>query len=115
MSSMIVSLHVKPGESDAVRAFTQECVGERYADFDASERRIGLRRESWHLLSTPGGDQFVFYIEGADLASSVSAFVASQDPFDMWFKERVLALTGVDFTAIPATAVAETLAEYSNK
>jgi hypothetical protein len=114
MPTMVVSLPVKPGQSDAVRAFTQECVGPRYADFDASERRIGLRRESWHLLPVHGGHQFVFYIEGTDLASSVSAFVASQEPFDVWFKAGVLALTGVDFASIPPTAVAETLAEYRN-
>jgi len=112
MPSMLIWLPLKPGQTEAARAISAECMGLRYAEYDASERRIGLQAENWYLQHTPAGDTFVIVIEGADLNASVAAFVASQDPFDVWFKRRMLELTGVDFSAVPPEMIGETLAEY---
>jgi hypothetical protein len=88
--SMLIWLPLQPGQAEAARALAAECIGPRYAEYDASERRIGLQAENWYLQHTPAGDTFVIVIEGPDLNASVGAFVASQDPFDVWFKRRML-------------------------
>ena len=112
MPSTLIWLPLKPGQTEATRAFAAECIGPRYAEYDASERRIGIHAENWYLQHTPTGDTFVIVIEGPDLNASVAAFVASQDPFDVWFKQRMLELTGIDFSAVPPEMIGETLAEY---
>lgn len=114
MATMLITLPIMPGQTDAARAFAAECIGPRYADYDASERRIGLQAENWYLQHTPAGDTFVIQIEGPDPMASVGAFVASQDAFDVWFKQRMLALTGVDLSNVPPQMIAQTLAEYKS-
>jgi hypothetical protein len=114
MATMMVALPIKSGQTEAARAFAKECIGPRLAEYDASERRIGIPVENWYLLPTPDGDRFVIQVEAPDLMSSLGAFMASREPFDVWFKERVLAFTGYDFNAgpPPAEMMAESLAEY---
>ena len=114
MATMLFALPIKSGQAEAARSFARECIGPRYAEYDASERRIGIAGENWYLLHTPSAELFVIQVEGADLMSSLGAFISSREPFDVWFKEQMLAFTGVDLNAGPPPneAIAETLAEY---
>ena len=114
MATLMMALPIHPGQADAARAFAKECVGPRYAEYDASERRIGIPVENWYLLRTRAGEFFVIQVEGEDLQSSLGAFISSQDPFDVWFKDQLRSFTGVNLNAgpPPAEVMAETLAEY---
>lgn len=114
MATLLLSIPVKPGQADAARAFAHEFTGARLEEFDASERRIGITAESWYLQRIGDADCFTVYLEGPDLNASLTAFGSSRDPFDLWFKERLLELTGVDISAgpPPPEALAETLADY---
>lgn len=113
MATTLLAFPVLPGQTDAARAFAQECVGPRFGEYDASERRIGITVENWYLLHGAGGDQFVVQIEGADLDGAIGAFMASTEPFDVWFKQQFAAITGYGFDGPPpANAQAETLGEY---
>jgi len=114
MATILFALPIKAGQTEAVRAFARDCIGPRYAAYDASERRIGIGVENWYLQRTFAGELFAVQVEGADLQASFAAFIASREPFDLWFKERVLALTGVDLNAgpPPAELIAEMLGEY---
>lgn len=114
MPTLLVALPIKPGMSDAARAFAQECIGPRMADFDASEQRINIPVENWYLQHMSSGDYFSIQIEGPDLNASLGAFIASQDTFDLWFKQQLAGFTGIDLNAgpPPADMLAETLAEY---
>ena len=117
MATMLFALPIKPGQTEAARSFAQECIGPRYAEYDASEQRIGIRVENWYLQRNPAGQFFTIHVEGPDLMSSLGAFISSREPFDLWFKERMLDLTGVDLNAGPPPneMIAETLAEYKAK
>jgi hypothetical protein len=113
VTTLLLSVPIKAGQSDIARAFAHECVGPRLADYDASERRINITTENWYLQRIGDVDHFTLYIEGPDLNASLGAFIASRDPFDMWFKEQFLGFTGVDLNAPPPDGVAaELLAEY---
>jgi hypothetical protein len=114
MATMMVALPIKAGQTEAARAFAKECIGPRFAEYDASERQINIPVENWYLLRVPDGDRFVIQVEAPDLMSSLGAFIASREPFDVWFKEQVLAFTGYDFNAGPPAPelIAESLAEY---
>jgi hypothetical protein len=117
MATLMVALPVHTGQEQAARDFAQECIGPRYDEFDASERRIGIPRENWYLLRVPAGAYFVIHVEANDLQASFGAFIQSRNSFDLWFKEQLRSFTGVDLNAgpPPAEMIAETLAEYAAK
>jgi len=50
----------------------------------------------WHQ-TTPQGDLAIVYEEADDLAQGLPRLAASQEPFDVWFKQQVLEIHGVDF------------------
>ena len=91
----------------------RELEDERKADYDQSERRIGITKEVWYLASAPGGDQFVAYMETPDFGKALSLFSASRDEFDMWFKRRLADSTGLDLNNPPSIRLPELLSSYS--
>jgi len=83
------------------------------AEFDASERRIGITKELWYLAALKSGDHLIGYMESANFGQALTSFVGSREPFDVWFKEEMLAVTGVDLNNPPADlAPAELLSHY---
>jgi hypothetical protein len=102
MDAVCLAFPVLPGKTSEARDFMRELDGPRKREFDTSERRIGITKELWYLASLPSGDQLIGYMEAHDFGKAVGMFSASRDPFDMWFKQRMLAVTGVDFNNIPA-------------
>src|ERR1700682_3137297 len=90
-----------PGKAADARAFLKQLDGARRAEFDASERRIGITKELWYLAKLPSGDHLIGYMEAADFTRALQSFVGSRDPFDLWFKAQMLAATGVDLNNPP--------------
>jgi len=101
MDYVCIVFPVLPGKTADARDFMREVDGPRMAEYDRSEQAIGISKELWFLASLPSGDALVGYIESGDFAKAVGQFGASEEPFDVWFKERMLEVTGVDFNNIP--------------
>ena len=114
MDHICITVSVLPGKSAAARSFMHQLDGSRQAEYDASERRIGISKEVWFLASLPSGDHMIGYMESADFSRALPMFVASRDPFDIWFKEEMRDVTGLDLNNPPANmAPAELLSNYS--
>lgn len=113
MNQICLVIPVMPGKSDDARDFMRELEQERKADYDQSERRIGITKEVWYLARAPGGDQLVGYIETSDFGKALSLFSASRDEFDMWFKRRLADSTGLDLNNPPPMQLPELLSSYS--
>ena len=92
-NQICLDIPITPGKSYDARDFMGELEHERKAEYDQSERRIGITKEVWCLARTPGGDQFVAYSETADFGKALSLFSASRDEFDMGFKRRLAGST----------------------
>ena len=113
MDHVCLVFPILPGKTDDARAFMRELDGPRKEAFDESERRIGISKELWYLASLPSGDQLVGYMESADFNKAVGQFSASRDNFDLWFKQRMADVTGVDLNNIPpGFAPPELLSHY---
>jgi hypothetical protein len=106
------ALPILAGKTAEARAFQQELDGPRKDEYAASERRLGIEREYWFLQQTPAGDLLVAYMESPDFATAVVRFSASRDTFDVWFKERLAAITGVDLNTPPPGPLSELLSTY---
>jgi len=113
MNQICLVIPITPGKSDDARDFMRELEHQRKAVYDQSERRIGITKEVWYLARTPGGDQFVAYMETADFGKALSLFSASRDEFDMWFKRRLADSTGLDLNNPPSMQLPELLSSYS--
>jgi hypothetical protein len=88
-----------PGETDADRdALASTQSGERKADHESSRRRARITREAVWLQSTPGGDVAVVLIEADDVAAALATLAGSQEPFDVWFREHVQDVHGMDLS-----------------
>ena len=87
-----------PGETDRARAFVADAY--HRDDFTASRRRLNVSEELITLHSTPQGDLVGIYIEGDDPTQGNAGFAASQDPFDLWFKEQLTKIfpAAIDFS-----------------
>lgn len=67
MASMLFALPLKAGQMQAAHTFAEECLGPRFAEYQASEQRIGIQEENWYLQHNATGEWFTIYVEGPDL------------------------------------------------
>ncbi len=112
MDQVCFTLPVLEGKTEDARAFFRELETQRKSDYAASEQRINITKESWHVQQTPQGDLLLAYIESPDFANALREFSRSQDEFDQWFKQRVAEVTGVDLNNPPPGPLSEQLSSY---
>src|SRR5581483_6045275 len=86
---------------DAAKQFAQTLMGPRRAEFTAAEARLGFTKQSWYLQPTPAGTMLIAYLEAGDPLRAFQQFAASQDPFDLWYKQQVHTLSGIDMSQPP--------------
>jgi hypothetical protein len=101
MDHVCVAFPILPGKSTEARAFQRELDTTRKADYAASEGRLGIPREYWYLAELPTGDLFIVYFDAPDVRAVFEEFIQSQDAFDLWFKEQLKNVTGVDMHNLP--------------
>jgi hypothetical protein len=95
--TVCLAVPLLPGRTDADRDAMASCwAGERRADHAASRRRHGITRESVWIQATPGGDMAVILLEARDLGAALGGIATSSEPFDVWFREHVADVHGID-------------------
>lgn len=112
MDQVCFALPITPGRTGDVRDFMAALEGSRKGDYAASERRIGIVKESWFLQEGPSGDLLVAYMESPDFAKALASFGQSTDEFDVWFKQRMAEVTGVDLNQPLPGPLSEQLSSY---
>jgi hypothetical protein len=90
MSSYAFMNPILPGRTAAWKACVNEMAGPKAEALKASRRRAGLTKEEVFLQHTPAGDFAVVYWEAPDIGKVFQTFMTSQDPFDAWFRDKVL-------------------------
>ncbi len=111
MDQALFALPILPGKTEAARAFLRELDGPRKPQWDACARQFAATKETWAIQQMPQGDLFVVYLAGEDTAEVFRGFAASQDEFDVWFKQRVQEATGADLDTPPPGPISEILAD----
>jgi predicted ester cyclase len=108
---------IEPDKFAAWQEFQEELKGPRNAEFVASRRRFGVKREvQWLIMWPQVGDlRFeVGYYEVEDLVNFGVGLATSTDPFDVYFRERVAHLHGFDWGAVAELGPSSQLAfEFS--
>jgi hypothetical protein len=96
MATLAIALPCLPDGAKAAKELAAELGDSRRDEFEGFHRRVGLSKEQWFLQQTPQGEVIVLVLEG-DPAGAMGKFSASNEPFDVWLRDRVKRIHGVDF------------------
>jgi hypothetical protein len=95
-----MAIPVVPGKEQEWRQFINELKDQRYEDFQASRRKLGVRERTF-LQETPMGALVVVTLEGENPEQAFADFAKGNDAFTRWFLESVKSVHGVDLSAPP--------------
>lgn len=112
MAKIAFATPILPGKLEAWRRFNQESLGSRLTAHEASRRRLGITRELAWLQQTPEGDIAIVYLEVEDPERAFQELGASSDPYDVWFRQQVLEIHGLDLTQPPDGPLPELAFEW---
>ena len=94
MGEFLIVAPILPGKRDEWREMMREVTGPRYAEWADLHRRAGATRELVWEQRLPGLDLAIIFIEGTDPDKIVEKIWASDDPFAIWIRERIIDVTG---------------------
>ena len=96
MSGIVLTFPILTGKVEAWRRFCQELSGSRRKLYEASRQRMGITHERFALVETTFGSVAVTTLEAPDVVQALSQIIASNSPFDVWYRERLQELYGVN-------------------
>ena len=96
MAGIVLTFPILTGKVEAWRRFCQELCGSRQQPYEASRRRLGITRERLALLETAFGATAVTTLEAPDVAQALGQIIASELPFDVWYREQLQKLHGIN-------------------
>jgi hypothetical protein len=111
MEQTCLVLPLRPGSREISRVFLRALRGPRADELARSERRLGIERQAW-FTAGEGTDLLIGMIEARDFARAMSLLAISMEPFDLWFKRSIEAITGLDLNDAPARDSAARLLAY---
>jgi hypothetical protein len=112
MAVFLGAFPVLPGKEDDVRKFAQETMARR-DEYNRSQQEHGVTKEEWSLQETPMGSMVVVRFEAADVEKSFAEMAESTSEFDVWFREQVMTVSGVDLGAPPEGPLPEVVLDWS--
>jgi hypothetical protein len=112
MNHVCLTFAVLPGQEERARAFMGELEGARRVAYAESERRVGIDKELWFIGVLGDQEVLIGYMESSDFASAMALFSASRNGFDLWFKEHLDTVTGVDLNDPSDIQLPELVSRY---
>ncbi len=101
MGEVAFAAPILPGKLDTWKQFNAEIDGARHDEYVASRKRHGITRERVWRQETPMGDFAVVHVQGPGAENMMPQMGASTDPFDIWFRDSVKDIHGIDMTQPP--------------
>jgi hypothetical protein len=85
------------------RSALDEFIGELRAKQDETRAFYERHRaeEAWFLQHTPDGPIVIAVLATDDPERAARTYAESQEPFDVWFKQRVIEISGIDPNRTP--------------
>jgi len=93
-----IAVPIAPGQEEQFRKFTGELKDNRYEDFQASRRKLGVRERTF-FQQTPVGGLVIVTLEGENPEQAFQDFGKGTDAFSKWFSEQVKLVHGVDLSS----------------
>jgi len=96
MSGIVLTFPILSGKVEAWRRFCQELSGFRRLTYGASRQRLGITFERLALVETAFGSMAVTTLEAPDVDRALGQIIASEISFDVWYRERLQKLHGIN-------------------
>jgi hypothetical protein len=96
MSGIVLTFPILAGKVEAWRRFCQELSGSQRVPYEASRQRLGITHECLALVETSFGSTAVTTMEAPDVAQALGQIIASNLSFDIWYRERLQELHGIN-------------------
>jgi len=96
MSGIVLTFPILVGKVEAWRRFCQELSVSRREPYETSRQQLGITREQLALVETAFGSTATTTLEAPDVAQALGQIIASVLPFDVWYRERLQELHGVN-------------------
>ncbi len=96
MSGIVLTFPILAGKVEAWRRFCQELSGSRRKTYEASRQRLGITRERLALVNTAFGATAVTTLEAPNVALALGQIIASVLPFDLWYRNQLQELHGIN-------------------
>jgi hypothetical protein len=96
MSGIVLTFPILDGKVEAWRRFCQELCGFQRTPYEASRQRLGITHERLALVETTFGATAVTTLEAPDVAQALGQIIASDLPFDVWYRDKLQELHGVN-------------------
>ena len=96
MPGIVLAFPILAGKVESWRRFCQELSGSRRKQYEDSRQQLGLTSERMELIETPQGAMAVTTLEGDDVIRALGMLVASDKPFDTWYRKRLYELHGIN-------------------
>ena len=96
MSGIVLTFPILAGKVEAWRRFCQEISGSQLQVYLSSRRRLGITHERLALVETAYGATAVTTLEAPDVAQALKQIIISHNPFDVWYRERLHELHGIN-------------------
>ena len=105
MSGIVLTFPILSGKVEAWRRFCQELAGSQRKPYEASRQRLGITRERLALVETAFGATAVTTLEAPNVSRALGAIITSARPFDIWYRERLLDMHGIDLAGYEQFAI----------
>ena len=79
---------------------------------EGSAQRLGIGLQDWYLQGGPCGDIVIVSITADDPDRAMRQLAASEEPFDCWFKDQVLQLSGINLSKARGGPMAQHIYSY---
>ena len=96
MPGIVLTFPILDGKVEAWRRFCQELSGSRLQTYLSSRRRMGITHERLALVEAAFGATAVTTLEAPDVSQAFGKIIASRLPFDVWYRERLQELHGIN-------------------
>lgn len=103
-----ITVPVKPEKVGAWKAWIRECTGPRKDEFEDFNERMELTLHRAWLIEGREGPNVVVVFDGPGAEDFLQRMATSEEPFDKWFRERVIEYhKDIDFSKPDAMAKSE--------
>jgi hypothetical protein len=96
MAGIVLTFPILADKVEAWRRLCQEMAGSKRKSYEASRQQLGITRERLALVETAYGSTAVTTLEASNIDRALGQIIASTSTFDIWYRERLKDLHGID-------------------
>lgn len=111
MPTAVLVLPILP-DKEGWRRFAQDLLGDRLGEYEGFRMCLGVDGVRAYLARISRREVILAYVEARAPEAALRQLLASEEPFDEWFKEKLAELHGYDLKPRGAPAPPELVFEY---